>query len=146
MTNANLSAEKRRPPGAAKTSLVPTAATALVILPLLLRNPSTMEAFPGYWLAALFVTGPLAAFLAFRFFGCRLTFPKALLVGLPQLPLVVLLSTLAVWLDVQRGHLLAGSGSEAMSYGIGTIVSLVAGIVLMILVAAISWIGARTRN
>jgi hypothetical protein len=70
---------------------------------------------------------------------------SAFLVGLPQVPLFVLLSVASIWLDVQRGHLLAGSGEEAMSYGIGATVSAVAGIVLLILVSVAAKFGSRRR-
>jgi hypothetical protein len=122
---------------------VPTAATALVFIPAFLRDPSTMAAVPGEWLATLLPAPPLTAYLASRRFGGGLHFASCLLVGLPQLPLVMLLSTAAVWLDVQRGHLLIGSGEESMSYGIGTMVSFVAGTILVLLVATAARLGAR---
>jgi uncharacterized membrane protein len=50
---------------------------------------------------------------------------------------------LDVWLDVQNGNLLRGSGEEAMSYGLGTLAGLVAGVILVVLVAFTSRLGAR---
>lgn len=134
----------KRPLGCvASVALVPTAATVLVFIPMLLRDPSTMAAVPGEWLATLILAPPLTAYLASRRFGGGLHFASSLLVGLPQLPLVMLLSTAAVWLDVQRGDLVAGSGEEAMSYGIGTMVAFVAGTILVLLVATAARLGVR---
>lgn len=134
---------KRHMGRAAKVALVPSAVTALVFIPILLREPSTTEAAPPVWLAALLLAPPIAAYLAARRLGGGLHLASSFLIGLPQLPLVILLSTAAIWLDVQRGHLLPGSGEEAMSYGIGTVVAFVAGTVLALLVAAAASLGAR---
>lgn len=127
-------------------AVAPTAATALVFIPLLLRSPSTTEATPGLWLVALVVAAPLAAYLTSRRLGVALNFPTALLVGLPQMPVTILLSMAAVWSDVQSGHLLPGSGEEAMSYGIGSSVASVAGAILLILVAVAARLGARPAS
>lgn len=129
--------------GVARVALVPTAATVLMFTPVLLRDPSTTEAAPPGWLAALLLAPPVAAYLASRRFKGGLHFASSLLIGLPQLPLIMLLSTAAVWLDVQRGRLLAGSGEEAMSYGIGMMVAFVAGTILALLVAVAARLGAR---
>lgn len=134
---------KRHVGRAAKVASVPFSATVLVFIPILLRKPSTTEAAPPVWLAALLLVPPVTAYLASRRFGDDLRLGSSFLVGLPQLPLVMLLSTAAIWLDVQRGHLLAGSGEEAMSYGLGTMVAFVAGCILALLVAAAARLGAR---
>jgi hypothetical protein len=134
----------KRPLGrVARVALAPAAVTVLVFIPALLRDPSTTEAVPGGWLVTLFLAGPLTAYIASRLFGSALDVTSSLLVGLPQLPLILLLSTASIWLDVRRGHLLAGSGEAAMSYGIGIIVAFVAGTILVILVAAAARLGAR---
>ena len=65
--------------------------------------------------------------------------PRALQSGLPQLPLAVGLVVLDVWLEVRTGYLLAGSGEEAMSYGIGGVLSAAVGLLVTMLVA----VGAR---
>lgn len=130
----------------AKVAWAPTAATALVFILALLRDPSTTEPAPPGWLAALLLAGPLTAYLPSRHFGGALGAATSLLVGLPQLPLILLLSTASIWLDVKRGHLLPGSGEEAMSYGIGTIVAFLAGTMLVFLVAAAARLGARTHR
>lgn len=124
----------------------PTAATLLVFIPALLRDPSTTEAVPAVWLATLFLAAPLTAYLASRLLGVALNFSSSLLVGLPQLPLTLLLSMAITWLAVHRGHLLAGSGEDAMSYVIGGIVAFIAGTILLILVALAARIGARQAH
>lgn len=121
------------------------AATVLVFMPVLLRSPSTTQPPPTGWLVALILAAPLTAYLVSRRLGPPLNVTSAFLVGLPQVPLFVLLSVASIWLDVQRGHLLAGSGEEAMSYGIGATVSAVAGIVLLILVSVAAKFGSRRR-
>ncbi|MBT2522593.1 hypothetical protein [Arthrobacter sp. ISL-28] len=125
---------------------MPTAATALVFIPALLSDPSTTEAVPGGWLATLLLAGPLTAYFASRLSGKPLDATASLLVGLPQLPLILLLSTARIWIDVQRGHLLAGSGEDAMAYVIGTPLAFVAGTILMTLVAAAARLGARSSK
>lgn len=127
--------------GTALLVILPTAATMLVWIPALLRNPSTTEAAPPWWLAALLLAAPLSAYLASRHRGAALGIGPSLFVGLPQVPVIMLLSAAAVWLDVQRGHLLAGSGEEAMSYGIGMGAAFVAGIILLTLVAVAAGLG-----
>ena len=125
---------------------VPALATVLVFIPVMLRSPSTTQTLPALWLPALLVAAPLTAYLVSRRVGARLSVASSLLAGLPQLPLIVLLSAASIWLDVQRGHLIAGSGEEAMSYGIGTTVAILAGIVLLILVSAAALLGGRRRT
>lgn len=132
--------------GAVWPAAASASATALVFLPMVLRSPSTTQAVPPVWLVALVLAAPLTAYLVSRFRCARLTGKSSLLVGLPQIPVILLMSTAAIWFDVQRGHLLAGSGEEAMSYGIGTIVGTIIGIILMILVAVGAWIGARAKK
>ncbi|RJT82918.1 hypothetical protein D6T63_00165 [Arthrobacter cheniae] len=122
------------------------AATTLVILPILVRSPSTTQAVPPGWLVALILAAPLSAYLVSRLRGIALSMALSLLAGLPQVPLMVLLSAAAIWLDVWRGHLLPGSGEEAMSYGIGTTVAFAVGILLLIAVAAGTRLGARPRG
>lgn len=127
----------------AVVALAPTAATTLVFVPALLRDPSTTEAVPVGWLVALLFAGPLTAYLASRLFRGTLDVTSAHLVGLPQLPLILLLSAASVWLDVQRGHLLAGSGEEAMAYAIGMPLAFMAGFILVVLVTVAARLGAR---
>lgn len=123
-----------------------SAATTLLFIPILLRSPSTTEALPAFWLVAFVAAPPLTAYLLNRRLHADLGVVESLLVGLPQLPVIVVLSVAGVWLDVQRGFLLAGSGEEAMSYGIGISVSAVAGAVLLVLVAVAARLGGIRRN
>lgn len=111
-----------------------------------MRSPSTTEALPAFWLVAFVAAAPLTAYLLNRRLHADLGVVESLLVGLPQLPVIVVLSVAGVWLDVQRGFLLAGSGEEAMSYGIGISVSAVAGAVLLVLVAVAARLGGIRRN
>lgn len=127
-------------------ALVPTAATALVFIPVLFRDPATMGAVPGEWLAALLLAGPVTAYFASRLSGKPRDATASILVGLPQLPLILLLSTANIWLDVQRGHLLGGSGEDAMAYVIGTPIAFMVGTILMTLVAAAARLGARPAS
>ena len=122
------------------------AATALVFIPVLLRSPSTSQIVPVAWLVALVLAAPITAYQVSRRLDVTLSIFTSLLVGLPQVPLIVLLSTTGVWLDVQRGHLLAGSGEESMTYGIGISVAFVIGSFLLVLVAAAARVGARPRG
>lgn len=122
------------------------AVTTLVFIPILVRSPSTTQAVSPGWLVALILAAPLSAYLVSRLVGTALSLSLSLLTGAPQVPLMVLLSAAAVWLDVQRGHLVAGSGEEAMSYGIGTTVAVAVGILLLIAVAVGTRLGARHRG
>ncbi len=119
------------------------AATMLVFLPVMLRSPSTTQAPPSGWLVALVLGPPLTAYVVSRRLRTRLSIAAYFLAGLPQIPVLVLLAAASVWLDVRRGHLLADSGEEAMSYGIGMTVASIAGIALLILVAVAARLGAR---
>jgi hypothetical protein len=145
-STADNPARKRSGSQVAWLAGVPALATVLVFIPVMLRSPSTTQTLPALWLPALIAAAPLAAYLVSRRVGAKLSVASSLLAGLPQLPLIVLLSTASIWLDVQRGHLIAGSGEEAMSYGIGTTVAILAGIVLLILVSAAALLGGRRRS
>jgi hypothetical protein len=104
--------------------------TVAVFVPEFFRDPSQVESSWGItlvWLVALLVAAPVTAYLINRRRAVATTVGRAALVGLPQLPLVVLLMVVDVWFDVRSGYLLAGSGEEAMSYGIGSVVASVFG-------------------
>lgn len=127
-------------------ALVPAAVTALVFVPEFFRDPQATEKSPAFtlpWLAALLLAGPVAAYLMNRRQPVASEVKLALLVGLPQLPLVVVLVMVDVWLDVRSGYLLAGSGEEAMAYGIGAWLASITGVVLVALVAVSARLGAR---
>lgn len=132
---------------ALRASVLPAVATLVVVSPLLILG-TTRGSLPVTLtgLLVLLVAAPLVAYLAARHHPVARDLPASLLVGLPQLPLLLLLVALAVWLDVRRGRLLAGSGEEAMSYGIGLTVALFVGTVLMLLVALGDRRGAPGRH
>jgi hypothetical protein len=94
----------------------------------------------------LVAAAPIAAFVFNRRWPVAKTGMRALAVGLPQLAVAVILIRLDVWLEVRSGYLLAGSGEEAMSYGIGTVVAVVGGTILSLLVALAARHGARGRR
>lgn len=122
------------------------AATAVVFAPELFRDPAATQAAPAVtvvWLLVVLSAAPVVAHAMARRRRAPLGVGSALLVGLPQLPLVVVLAMLDVWFDVRSGYLLAGSGEEAMSYGIGVTVATVVGAVLVGLVAVSTWWSAR---
>jgi hypothetical protein len=130
----------------ARQAALLAAVTAVVFAVELLRDPSGAEAAPLVtlvWLVALLLAAPVVAYLANRRRPVAVDVTRAALVAMPQLPVVVALMAVDVWLDVQRGYLAAGSGEEAMSYGIGVTVSTVAGLVLVALVAGSARLGAR---
>jgi hypothetical protein len=68
------------------------------------------------------------------------------LAGVPQVVLTVALIRLDTWLDVRSGYLLAGSGEEAMAYGLGTIIGALLGLVLAVLVTAGALLGSRASR
>lgn len=120
-------------------------ATALVFVPEFFRDPAGAQTAPAVtliWLLAVLTAAPVVAHVVARR-RPAVGAGGALIVGLPQLPLVVALAMLDVWFDVRSGYLLAGSGEEAMSYGIGSTVATVVGSVLAGLVAVSSRWGAR---
>ncbi|HEX7196611.1 MAG TPA: hypothetical protein VF364_07220 [Candidatus Limnocylindria bacterium] len=65
--------------------------------------------------------------------------------GLAQLAVAVVLVRLDVWIEVRTGYLLAGSGEEAMAYGLSTIAGVVGGLVLAVLVGLAARLGTRWR-
>lgn len=91
------------------------------------------------WLVLMLLAPPLVAFLAARLCGGSAA-RVSIWVGTPLPVLALLLVWLDVWLEVRSGYLLAGSGEEAMSYGIGTTMGVLCGGVLMVLVT----VAART--
>lgn len=137
-----MAASRRDIAFAASTSAV---ATALVFAPEYFRDPAATQSAPAVtliWLLAVLTAAPVVAHVVARR-RPAVGAGGALLVGLPQLPLVVALVMLDVSFDVRSGYLLAGSGEEAMSYGIGATVATVVGTVLAGLVALSSRWGAR---
>ncbi len=144
-SNHTMAASRRDIAFAASTSAV---ATVLVFAPEFFRDPSATQSAPAVtliWLLAVLTAAPVVAHVVARR-RPAVGAGGAVLVGLPQLPLVVALVMLDVWFDVRSGYLLAGSGEEAMSYGIGATVATVVGTVLAGLVALSSWWGAGRES
>ncbi|MDC5698598.1 hypothetical protein OO014_15170 [Intrasporangium calvum] len=130
--------------GLLTAALLPAVVTLLVFVPEFLRDPATATPTGSLvWLGVLLVAAPVAAFVQNRRLAVAANAGRSLLVGAPQLPLVVALTMLDVWIDVQRGYLPPGSGEEAMAYGIGSMISAVVGLILILLVAAAARLGAR---
>jgi hypothetical protein len=129
-----------------RSSLIPAAVTVLVFSPEFFRDPAAAESAPAVtivWLAALVTSAPIAAYLVNRRRATATDVARSVLTGIFQLPLIMLLVAFDVWLDVRSGYLLAGSGEEAMAYGIGTTLSTSFGIILVALVALAARLGAR---
>lgn len=118
---------------------LPASVTALCFVPGLFSDPSTQGLS---WLGAALVAAPGAAYLVNRRRPVVTNLGRAILVGLPHIPLCLALMLLDVWLDVRSGYLLAGSGEVAMAVGVGAVFALGLGIVLAGLVAASSRLGA----
>lgn len=121
-----------------RSALWPAAATTVVYSPQLLTDSDQMSGLPLalglLWVVLLLLAAPVVAWGLSRR-GIR---PKAkgtyAFVGLTQVGTALILARLDTWLEVRSGYLLAGSGEEAMSYGIGTSIGGTAGIVIALLV------------
>lgn len=137
-------ASSRRRRDVAATTLLLAAVSALVFVPQLATDP---EDFPAglnlVWLALLLSAAPAAAFLLTRRRGWLLRETQLWMVTLSQLVVTVALVRLDTWLEVRRGYLMAGSLEEAMSYGLGFVLSLAVGCVLAVLVALGAGAGGR---
>lgn len=121
-----------------KLALGPAAATMVVYSPQVLTDSDQMSGLPLalglLWAVLLLLAAPVVAWGL----GRRGVRPKTgrtyALVGLTQVGTALVLVRLDTWLEVRSGYLLAGSGEEAMSYGIGTWIGGVFGIVIALLV------------
>jgi hypothetical protein len=138
----------RRHP-AATVSVAGAAALVTAYSPQLLMDSSQFAHLPLAmrlgWLALVLVAPPLVAFIAslpHRRTSARTWF----WVGLPLPVAATLLVWLDVWLEVRSGYLLAGSGEEAMAYGIGTASGLAGGTLLAALVTAATWMGTGAER
>lgn len=128
-------------------ALAPAAATAVVYLPQLLTDSDEAASVPGavllVWLALLLLAAPIVALRLNRSLQVRLTASREIVLAGAQLAVAVGLVRLDVWLEVRSGYLLANSGEEAMAYGIGGIVSVLAGLVLGALVVLGAGVATR---
>ena len=136
----------RVPASPTRLALVPAAATAVVYFPHLVTDAGQTASVPPplawMWLALLLVTAPAIAWVLNSHDPRVAIGPRqVLLVGMPQLIVAVVMVRLDVWLEVRSGYLLAGSGEEAMAYGIGTVLGVIGGSVLAILVALSARVG-----
>ncbi len=120
--------------------LLPAAATTAAYVPMILTRPNLWMDMPWFihrlWFFGLILAAPVTAALVIRRWPVATTLARAFLVGLPQLPLAVVLLWLDVWLDVRSGYLLAGSGEVSMALGFGTVMAIGVGLVLTFLVSA----------
>ena len=136
---------RSRGPGTARIAAAAAVATVAAAAPHLLRTAgdyaSDPQALTVAWLVGLALAGPLVAGLLSARRAVVTNAERALVVGSPQLLLAIGLMRLDVWLEVRRGYLMAGSGEEAMAYGIGGVLSVVLGLVLLVLVAVAARVG-----
>jgi hypothetical protein len=139
-----------RRPRLAPGALWAVAATAVVYSPQLVIDAGDVSRLPGgvmiAWLVLLGAAAPTVAALVNRSAPAASSALRALAVGVPQVPTAMGLAALDVWLEVRSGYLLAGSGEEAMAYGIGTVVSAIGGLALMLLVAVAAYVAARSAQ
>jgi hypothetical protein len=120
-------------------ALAPTAVTLLALLPLLVTG--TGDRPPLILIAVFFLLAPLVALLVNWRWPQATTDRRAALAALPQLVIVMLMFRLAIWFEY-RDYYLEDSSEEAMSYGIGFIVSLLLGVILFVLVYIAGRVGA----
>lgn len=129
---------------AATVSAAAAAALVAAYSPQLLMDSGQFASLPLAmrlgWLALVLASPPLVAFLVSRRHR-RTSAGTWFWVGLPLPVAATLLARLDVWLEVRSGYLLAGSGEEAMAYGIGTAVGIAGGTLLAALVTAAAWMG-----
>lgn len=122
-------------------------ATCVVFVPQLVTDTGQTERLSPLvnllWVVLLLSVAPVVAGVMTRRADVRVDAWGALLVGLPQVVTVPALVRLDVWLEVRSGYLLADSGEEAMSYGIGAVLGLIGGLVLVLLVSSAAWRSGR---
>ncbi len=133
--------------GWASAVLLPAAATTVVYAPMILSRPNLWDDLPVLlgltWFVVLILAAPVTAAVVNRRWPVATTTTRACLLGLPQLPLAIVLMRLDIWLDVRSGYLLAGSGEVDMALGWGIMMATGVGLVLTVLVAAAARVGAR---
>lgn len=132
-------------------ALAPAAATAVLYSPQLLTDPDQMSTLPpalGWlWVLMLLSAAPAVAWVIGRREGSRVPGGgRDVVAGLVQLVVAVILVRLDTWLEVRSGYLLAGSGEEAMSYGLGTSVAGLVGTVTGIAVICAVRLGRGSRS
>ncbi len=127
--------------------LAPAATTFLVYLPELATDAGQMAELPtpARWaqMVLLFGAAPVVAAAIAKRTRAGVDRRAAAAAGLVQLAVAVVLVRLDVWIEVRTGYLLAGSGEEAMAYGLSTIAGVAGGLVLAVLVGLAARVGAR---
>ena len=134
----------------ATAALGPLAATTVVGLPLLLA--ARLDAFwqaPAFlgpaWLVILVLAAPTTALIMNKRRPLATTLGRALLIGLPQLPLTVILMWIGIWLDVRSGEITAGTDMVQVALAVGTSLAAGLGLLLVLLVAAAARLGTSRR-
>ena len=131
------------------TVLATIVATTVVFAPMFLFRADIWENVPRFfgpaWFVVLLLAAPVTALLINRRLPVATTAGRALLLGLPQLPLAIALMWLDIWLDIRSGYLLAGSGEVEMAYGYGTVMAAGVGLLLVLSVAVAARYGATHR-
>lgn len=126
--------------GLGPAALMAAVATSVVLAPVLLIGIDIWNSAPGFvapvWFAVLFAAAPVTALLWNRRRPVATTFRRALLVGLPQLPLVVALMWLRVTLEVRSGDITAGTEMVTVAFTVGTAFAAGLGLLLTVLVTA----------
>lgn len=130
--------------------LATVAVTTMVYAPMFLFAADIWDHVPRFvgpaWAALLLLAAPMTALLLNRRWPVATTSARAVLLGLPQLPLAVLLMWIDIWLDIRSGYLLAGSGEVEMAYGYGTAMAVAFGLLLVLLVAVAARVGATRQR
>ncbi|GAA5166382.1 hypothetical protein [Ornithinimicrobium tianjinense] len=132
-------------PGIVRAALLLVTVTAAVFSVEFFRNPQDSAGAPVLtviWVVALATAAPVVAYVLNRRTPLATDSYRTLVLSVPQLPLLVLLAAVDVWLDVRSGYLLEGSGEESMSYGIGLTLATLFGMVVVLLVAVAARTGA----
>ena len=125
----------------ASALLLPVAVTTVVYTPMILSG-----LLGPTWFVLLILAAPTTAALVNRRMPVATTPARACLLGLPQLPLALVLMWLGIWLHVRRGSLLAEFGEVEMVLGYGTMMAAGVGLLLTLLVAAASRFGASRHH
>lgn len=130
--------------------VAPAVATFLVYLPQLVTDAGQVGQAPvalrWAWLLLLLLAAPVAAAAVAGRTRTARGRRAAVVAGVAQWVLCVVLVRLDVWLEVRSGYLLAGSGEEAMAYGLSTIAGMVGGLALGTLVGLSVLAGAGPRR
>ncbi len=125
-------------------ALLPTLATTLTLTPELF-NPS--DVVPPIVLWLLGFSAPAVALLVNWPWPAATDKDRATWAALPQVAIVPLMVWLDVWIEIEQGYLRRDLSEAAMTMGIGTMVGVLAGIVLLVLVGLAgrlgAWLGRR---